>query len=92
MNDETKRKVATKIYNGAITTKKELISLKIPALIGVGLMILCFIFSYICYENEMYNQGETWLQIFPFAFLLPFVVVYIIRLKNWVMKWKEPIK
>lgn len=91
MKDETKRKVATNIYNGAISFKKELISLKIPALIGLGLFLLCLLFGYICLELRMYYQCDVWFELSFYAFFLPILIVYIIRLKNWVIKWKEPI-
>ncbi len=85
MKNETKRAVAQRIYRAVMAVVDEIRIMRKPILIGLLLMVAFWGFSLI---SDIYHS-DMWLVASPLAFVAPVLVVYVIRLKRWVMKWKD---
>ena len=92
MKDEQKHKIASNLYKIAVTIKSEVIIMKNPLLIGFALTVICLLAALLCDTVlDMYIQAEMWFYASFYVFFVPLIIGYAIRLKNWVLKWKEPI-
>ncbi len=85
MKNETKRAVAQRIYRAVMAVVDEVRIMRKPILIGLLLMVVFWGFSLI---SDIYHS-DMWLATSPLAFVAPILVAYVIRLKRWVMKWKD---
>lgn len=88
MRDEQKHKIAKGIYTTIQLVKKEILFLWKPIAIGLGIFLVFLLLSEVV--NIYWQDGVAIAGLF-LAFV-PLLWMYFNRVKNWVIKWKEPLK